>query len=171
MVSAMFEHLPAAKQARVHEALLKEFSTYPLAQAQVARIVATAEISRGSFYKYFTDLTDAYQYLFDKAMVSIHAHLPESTVGGPFDPAEGLAATRAFLRGAQNSTYRELIRLHFGYNESTLQPQITPVAKTPQGWAAMVLCHTTIRDGLLEPATIEPRLQQLHAALTALKEG
>ena len=61
MASTTFQHLDAAKQQRVLAALITEFSQYPLAQAQVARIVKQADIARGAFYKYFTDLDHAYR--------------------------------------------------------------------------------------------------------------
>ena len=72
MVLATFQHLDQTKQQRVLAALVTEFSQHPLAQAQVARIVKQADIARGAFYKYFSDLTDAYQYAF-KAAIGQHA--------------------------------------------------------------------------------------------------
>ena len=59
MVSKTFENLAEEKQLRIRHALLKEFSTYSLAEAQVARIVADSGIARAAFYKYFKDLTDS----------------------------------------------------------------------------------------------------------------
>ncbi|MFP7482488.1 TetR/AcrR family transcriptional regulator, partial [Weissella paramesenteroides] len=45
MVSKTFENLAEEKQLRIRHALLKEFSTYSLAEAQVARIVADSGIA------------------------------------------------------------------------------------------------------------------------------
>ena len=59
MPSQTFLNLKPEKQARIYAALLTEFSAYPLAKAQVARIVKEAQIARGAFYKYFADLNDA----------------------------------------------------------------------------------------------------------------
>ena len=53
MVSETFINLSDEKKQKIAQALLKEFSTYPLAKAQVARIVKDAGIARGAFYKYF----------------------------------------------------------------------------------------------------------------------
>lgn len=43
-----------------------------MSKAQVAPIVKEAEIARGAFYKYFSDLTDAYIFLYKLAMKDIH---------------------------------------------------------------------------------------------------
>lgn len=67
MVKETFTNLDEHKKQRVTQALLHEFSQHSLADAQVARIVKEANIARGAFYKYFTDLTDAYLYLYQIA--------------------------------------------------------------------------------------------------------
>lgn len=46
MPSQTFLNLKPEKQARIYAALLTEFSAYPLAKAQVARIVKEAQIAR-----------------------------------------------------------------------------------------------------------------------------
>ncbi|MBA1394751.1 TetR/AcrR family transcriptional regulator, partial [Lactobacillus sp. XV13L] len=77
MVSTTFLNLKDDKRQRIMRVLLTEFSHNTLPQAQVARIVEQAQIARGSFYKYFTDLIDAYVYVLRKALVQIHSNLSE----------------------------------------------------------------------------------------------
>ena len=84
MVSETFINLSDEKKQKIAQALLKEFSTYPLAKAQVARIVKDAGIARGAFYKYFEDLKDAYGYLYSLAMKEVHMGPP--TRLKEFDP-------------------------------------------------------------------------------------
>lgn len=84
MVSETFINLSDEKKQKIAHALLKEFSTYPLAKAQVARIVKDAGIARGAFYKYFGDLKDAYGYLYSLAMKEVHMGPP--TRLKEFDP-------------------------------------------------------------------------------------
>lgn len=168
MVSATFMHLNADKQARILAALNQEFSAHPVAEAQVARIVASAGIARGAFYKYFTDLTDAYRYLFGSALRTIHVGLHVATAGG-FDAANYLANTRQFLVGVQVSPYRALMVMHFKTNEAVLPARPTPPTPDAAAWAAEVLCHQTIKDVLLAPATAEARLEQLAATLQILE--
>src|SRR5690625_6567905 len=75
MVSETFINLSDEKKQKIVGALLKEFSTYPLAKAQVARIVKDAGIARGAFYKYFGDLKDSYTYLYGLAMKDVYMGL------------------------------------------------------------------------------------------------
>jgi AcrR family transcriptional regulator len=68
MVKATFTRLPKEKQERIYKQMLIEFSRYPLGKAKVAHIVEGADIARGSFYKYFDDLTDAYRYTLGRVL-------------------------------------------------------------------------------------------------------
>jgi len=85
MPLSTFKNLPQPKKDRITAALLTEFSTHSLAEAQVARIVTGADIARGAFYKYFADLTDAYQYLYGVALTHIHQEFGRPT-GTEFNP-------------------------------------------------------------------------------------
>ena len=49
MAKQTFKNLPLAKRKRIEDVLLEEFSTYPLADAQVSHIVKKADIARGAF--------------------------------------------------------------------------------------------------------------------------
>lgn len=64
MPNETFFNLSTEKQKRILEAAKKEFSQNPLKDASIANIVKEAEISRGSFYQYFTDVEDLYLYYF-----------------------------------------------------------------------------------------------------------
>ena len=75
MPSTTFENLNRQKKELITNALLTEFSQHSLASAQVARIVKQAGIARGAFYKYFADLTEAYQYLYQVAILEIHTRV------------------------------------------------------------------------------------------------
>ncbi len=166
-----FERLTPEKQARVRSALLSEFSQYPLATAQVARIVQEAGIARGAFYKYYRNLEDAYRDLFGVAMRAIHRNLPKRPTAE--NSAAYVAGIRDFMTGVTASGYRDLIMMHYRYNESTLGQQPTKVTTSAQGaveWARTVLYHQTVRDIILEPDSQEQRLAQLAAVLRKEKE-
>ena len=81
MPSSTFFHLNETKQLNIKEALLSEFSHHSLANAQVARIIKTAGIARGTFYKYFPNLLDAYQWLLGVIMGELQLH-PQKLVQG-----------------------------------------------------------------------------------------
>ena len=63
MTTSTFTRLKSSKKEAIEQALLQEFSSYPLSEATVSRIVEGAGISRGAFYVYFSDLKDAYLYI------------------------------------------------------------------------------------------------------------
>jgi len=166
MPTATFDHLAPEKQQRITDALLTEFATHSLATAQVARIVKDAAIARGAFYKYFADLTDAYQYLYGVALQAIHHDVP---VGNTLDVAATYAAVVRFVDQATASRYYPLIQRHFSQNEGLLPaaPAVPQTLPAPV-WAAMVLSHATIKEIMLRPAQQTASLARFHAALVAL---
>ena len=161
MPSTTFDHLPTAKKARITAALLTEFSDYGLADAQVARIVTAADIARGAFYKYFADLTDAYQYLYRLALREIHRD-----AGGDdhqtFDAERIYQGVVAFVDQVNDSQYYAFIRRHYAENESLLPAAPVSATLPAIAWAAMVLSHAAIKEILLQPtheAVVRERLR------------
>lgn len=167
MPTATFQHLDDQKRQRITAALLTEFSHHSLADAQVARIVKEATIARGAFYKYFDDLTDAYQYLYQVALQSIHRDVPMA--GTPLDVAATYQAVASFVDQAANSPYYALIQRHFTQNEGQLPAEPMPTTPLPAPvWAAMVLSHATIKEILLHPEQRTADLDRFQTALQAL---
>ncbi|MBA1434384.1 TetR/AcrR family transcriptional regulator [Bombilactobacillus bombi] len=124
MVSTTFLNLKDDKRQRIMRALLTEFSHYPLPQAQVARIVEQAQIARGSFYKYFTDLIDAYVYVLRKALVQIHSNLSEELKLTSQDSLMDFCNyTSSFALQLKKSPCREFYRLFWQENQYYLQTQ------------------------------------------------
>ena len=126
MPSETFDHLQPAKKETVTRALLEEFSAHPLAQAQVARIVKAAGISRGAFYTYFNDLQDAYTYLYALALKEVHSPtiVGEDASGGVSRSSSGATCQRrvdaivAFVLSVRSSKYYRLLANHIVNNES-----------------------------------------------------
>ncbi|MCH5462636.1 TetR/AcrR family transcriptional regulator [Lactobacillus sp. LC28-10] len=166
MVSSTFKNLPAEKQSRIRQALLTEFSQYPLAEAQVARIVKNANIARGAFYKYFEDLTDAYNYEFGIAMIDIHRTMPEQPTADNINAY--VDSIRRFISETEERGYRQLVKLHYQYNEGFLGSRPTVIHEDGSGpiqWAMTVLYHQTVRDIVLDPTSMDPRIEQLRTIL------
>lgn len=69
MVSTTFLNLDEEKQSRIVQAALDEFSENSFNDASITSIVRKAEISRGSFYQYFGNKENLYQYLVNKLYV------------------------------------------------------------------------------------------------------
>jgi AcrR family transcriptional regulator len=76
MPTQTFFNLPGDKKQRILDAAIEEFSSYSFNEVSVAKIIQKAEIPRGSFYQYFSDLKDLYKFLFqiiaDKKIVYIN---------------------------------------------------------------------------------------------------
>lgn len=62
MPTSKFFKLKKVKQKAILEAICREFLEYPYASVKVSRIAASAQISRSSFYAYFSNKEDFYGY-------------------------------------------------------------------------------------------------------------
>lgn len=169
MPTETFLNLDPNKQSRIIQACLHEFGTRPLSEAQVAPIVKEAKIARGSFYKYFEDLTDAYQYVYGIALREIHKGIRPPDRGHG-QVSDYLAQVTNFLDQSHQSGYYDLIRQHLLHNEERIppRPQAVPMELSPQNWAVSVLVHTTIKECVREPKDQAAKLERLAAVLTKL---
>ena len=62
MPTLTFNNLPEEKKNIIIEASIKEFKRTLLTDASINKIIKDANISRGSFYTYFKDINDLYEY-------------------------------------------------------------------------------------------------------------
>ncbi len=65
MPSATFFRLPEEKRLRLVTAAWNEFSQMPFTEVSINRIIQAAHIPRGSFYQYFEDKKDLFDYLME----------------------------------------------------------------------------------------------------------
>ena len=63
MPYSTFFHLSDSKRQRVMDAAWNEFTTYSYMDSSINRIIQSAEISRGSFYQYFSGKPDLFSYV------------------------------------------------------------------------------------------------------------
>lgn len=171
MVSETFRNLSDEKKEKIAKALLKEFSTCPLAKVQVARIVKDAGIARGAFYKYFGDLKDAYGYLYSLAMKEVHMGPP--TRLKEFDPEFFYKMTVDFINQTENSIYFDLIKLHLSQNQAFIgedeKQKDAFLNLNSQVWAAMVLTHEAIDLALFDKKNKAKILKRYHESLCLLQ--
>ncbi|GFZ26415.1 TetR/AcrR family transcriptional regulator [Lactobacillus corticis] len=172
MVKATFENLSADKKQRVTSALLTEFSSHKLTDAQVARIVKEAGIARGAFYKYFDDLTDAYNYVYQLAMKDIHTGIDERD----FSVEAIYQRVARFVDQAEHSQYYDLIKMHLAYNESQVGSDVQKSSARllripPKIWAVMELSHATIKLGLFDPENRQANFDRFKKVLEILHKG
>ncbi|WP_267201956.1 TetR/AcrR family transcriptional regulator [Limosilactobacillus kribbianus] len=170
MPSQTFINLKDAKKQRVRTALLNEFSQHSLATAEVARIIKNAQISRGAFYKYFADLTDAYLYLLQEVLVAIHVPLGQTEQ--QLAASDYYQMVAKFVDRVHQGPYYQFVRNHFLTNEGIL-PQENGTQLEPQTdtqWAVMTLCHATIKECLLAPDDRARALARLKKMLKKITE-
>ncbi|MHA8262438.1 TetR/AcrR family transcriptional regulator [Lactobacillaceae bacterium Melli_B3] len=122
MPTKTFTNLNQTKQERVFEALLNEFSHYKLSEAQVARIIKDCDIARGSFYKYFDDLNDSYNYTLKRVLDEVHFDVfakikqeQQNTLNSFYQ------ATADFIERISRSKYRKFYQMHVAYNQYNLK--------------------------------------------------
>lgn len=68
MPNSTFFNLPEEKRQRLMEAVWQEFTEVSYMDASINRIIQKAEISRGSFYQYFSGKQDLFAYLLQTVM-------------------------------------------------------------------------------------------------------
>ncbi len=78
-----FFNLSEAKQKRIFEAAVQEFSTRRFSDASINQIIKNAGIPKGSFYQYFTDKQDIYLYMAEKISEEIHKILGDQEAADP----------------------------------------------------------------------------------------
>ncbi len=80
MPKATFFNLPEEKRKLLFDLAVEEFADNDYESASISRIVAKAGIAKGSFYQYFADKLDLYQFLLDEGirlkMEFLKAHPP-----------------------------------------------------------------------------------------------
>lgn len=174
MPTSTFLNLKPEKKQTVTQAILQEFSAYPFADAQVARIVKTAGIARGAFYKYFADLADAYVYIYGVAMRDIHQQIHVQDTPG-YDADGYLAYAEQFLASLADNPYSALIKRHFTENEGAVaiptalnSPEQLAELAAPD-WAATILSHEVIRQVMLYPRLHDTLLKKFATTLHQLE--
>lgn len=65
MPTDRFNRLSDEKKDIIREAAIKEFSRVPFEKASINQIIRNADISRGSFYTYFSDKQDVVYFIFE----------------------------------------------------------------------------------------------------------
>ena len=120
MPTKTFLNLSAEKQHTMYAAMYAEFSTYTLAEAKISNIVTTAHISRGSFYTYFDDIDDAYQWVLTDVITDIHQTIDKKDI---------VSSTEAFILKAKTSPHFDFLSHYYIVNEAFLQQKNVKAAQ------------------------------------------
>jgi len=68
MPNPTFFNLPEAKRRRLMDAVWQEFTSVSYMDASINKIIQAADISRGSFYQYFSGKQDVFTYILQTIM-------------------------------------------------------------------------------------------------------
>lgn len=68
MPNDTFYNLNDDKKQKIFDAAVQEFSTHRFSESSINQIVKTAGIPRGSFYQYFRDKEDIFEYVFKEIL-------------------------------------------------------------------------------------------------------
>ncbi|TPR39952.1 TetR/AcrR family transcriptional regulator [Apilactobacillus micheneri] len=122
MATKTFENLNKEKKDQIFNSLLNEFSEYRLSEAQVARIIKNCGIARGSFYKYFNDINDSYDYVLDVVLHEVHFDVFERIKKEKNNTLNAFyESTIDFINKIDNSKYRNFYKLYVEYNQYSLK--------------------------------------------------
>ncbi|CAI2659967.1 TetR/AcrR family transcriptional regulator [Apilactobacillus kunkeei] len=122
MPTQTFLNLNEDKQNQIFTALINEFSNHRLMDAQVARIIKDCSIARGSFYKYFDDINDSYQYALKRVLSEIHFDVFAQLKAEPTDSLHAFyVATESFINELEDSDYEQFYRQYVLFNQYELK--------------------------------------------------
>ncbi|MGQ2282988.1 TetR/AcrR family transcriptional regulator [Apilactobacillus kunkeei] len=122
MPTQTFLNLNEDKQNQVFNALIKEFSDHRLMDAQVARIIKDCSIARGSFYKYFDDINDSYQYVLKRVLRKVHFDVFAQLESEQTDSLHAFyVATESFINKLKDSDYEQFYRQYVLFNQYELK--------------------------------------------------
>ena len=165
MTTSTFTRLKSSKKEAIEQALLQEFSSYPLSEATVSRIVEGAGISRGAFYVYFSDLKDAYLYICRELIRRVHLSNPGNL--GSDTPEKYIEAVKTFVGSTESEGYMKFFTRAFVDNAKVTQEIWREQAASPIAWAVSLLCHETIRS-IYNGSDAKECIERLRCALSKL---
>ena len=84
MPTSTFFNLDKEKQKRIFNAAIEEFSSTDYEHSNISTIIKRAGIPRGSFYQYFSDKFDLYQYIFGQ-IAQEKLHYMSDSLKNPFE--------------------------------------------------------------------------------------
>lgn len=80
MPSQTFLNLDKEKQKKLLDAAMKEFSQHTYPEVSINQIIMNAGIPRGSFYMYFKDKDELFEYLIELNKMKLHEAAKESFI-------------------------------------------------------------------------------------------
>lgn len=120
MPTDRFNRLPDEKKMIIREAAIKEFARVPFEKASINKIIQNADISRGSFYTYFSDKQDVVSFIFEDNLEQMNEHcmnILEENGGDYFDMVRELFEYLAD-KGREAKDMMKMVRNVWSYQNS-----------------------------------------------------
>lgn len=113
-----FHNLKSPKKDKIIEAIINELSLHTYEHINVANIIRDSKISRGSFYQYFEDKEDLYQFFISyvgKIKYEMFYDLFDVTIDMPFVSRLKKMYLRSFVFAQK---YPKLVRAGYHFTQS-----------------------------------------------------
>lgn len=147
MPTTTFLNLNDEKKKQIFNALIKEFSQHRLVESQVARIIKECSIARGSFYKYFTDINDSYQYALKRVLKEVHFDVFKQIRAEKKNSLQAFYdATKSFVDRLQGTEYEQFYRNYVVYNQFELKHEEYDYRSMPREYLVMMVDGIPISD-------------------------
>ncbi len=153
MPKPTFFNLPEEKREKIIKAAIDEFAEYGLENASTNRIVANSGIAKGSFYQYFEDKQDVFQYLLTvlehEKMEYFKDKHPESRHMDAFEYFRWMVKTGMEF----NSVYPRLVQAisRVMFNEGLYYQNFANIReRSTQGLRALI--RQAIQNGEIDPS-------------------
>jgi len=144
MPKPTFHNLPDAKRQRIIDAAIDEFAAVPYAKANLDRIVAAAQISKGSMYQYFANKADLYRYLLTAYLPARKMAAIDPSIADP-DASVWETLERAFIAGVRFAAAEPRLTLLGArfLRDHELEPELAVVSQqnkvAADAWLKMLL--------------------------------
>lgn len=171
MPKETFFNLPAEKQALIFDVAIAEFALHPYEQASVNRVVARADIAKGSFYQYFENKKDLYLYLLQRIGEAKLDYLA---------PVMGNARQHDFFTllrdlyaagiqfGIENPRYVEISKRLMESKGSPIYTEVMEANTSAASELFETLLRTAISNGEVRPDIDVPMFAYLIASMNTL---
>lgn len=158
MPSSTFFNLPPPKQERLLRAAVAEFARKPFDEVSINRIICAAAIPRGSFYQYFADKRDLFQFVlhcYDRELKGAVVQGLERCGGRLLDfPLALFDLVLAHVRENQEqfSQFLSILRQNLGLDAGQLLalPELMRLGLERADWSGLDLADGEERLALLD---------------------
>lgn len=158
MPTSTFYNLPPPKRNKLLRAAVAEFAQKPFDEVSINRIIQAAEIPRGSFYQYFADKRDLFQFVlhcYDRELKGAVVKALENCGGRLLDlplALFDLVLAHVQENRAEFSQFLSILRQNLGMDVGQLLslPELMQLGLERADWSELELADGEERLALLD---------------------